>query len=190
MPSRLPRASSRRRRQQRRDEEEKKDANDNDPGLTRLEPELASSIDEIWPLQLVNLKDDDQMGILFQLLRSLPHVVQRYLDTCIFPETCAHQGLKLSACGQELGGDLLFRRRSRFCGNPSDLLPDELGRCHYESGTDGKMCTCTDGAAVMSVELLGDDWSVASLLLHVARCGRYEALIDTGKTCDTFQRFF
>ena len=61
---------------------------------------LASTIDELWPLQLVNLKDRDQMLVLYKLLHRLPHVLSHYLDSFIFPETCAHQGLKLSACGQ------------------------------------------------------------------------------------------
>jgi hypothetical protein len=61
---------------------------------------VASTIDELWPLQLINLKDRDQVWVLYKLLHRLPHVVSHYLDSFIFPETCAHQGLKLSACGQ------------------------------------------------------------------------------------------
>ena len=78
-----------------------------------------------------------QVGLLFRLLRKLPHVAQYYLYEFVFPVTCRHQGLKLSACGQALGGELLFRQRFGFSGTPSDLLPVELGRCHYERGSDG-----------------------------------------------------
>jgi hypothetical protein len=39
--------------------------------------------------------------------------------------------MKLSASGQELGGDLLFGRRLGFSGTPSTLLPEELGECHF-----------------------------------------------------------
>lgn len=45
-----------------------------------------------------------------------------------------HQQIKLSACGQEVGGDMLFSKRLGFSGTPSDLLPEELGRCGYEKG--------------------------------------------------------
>ena len=38
-----------------------------------------------------------------------------------------HQQMKLSACGQEVGGDMLFAKRLGFSGTPSDLLPEELG---------------------------------------------------------------
>lgn len=42
------------------------------------------------------------------------------------------QSSRLSASGQELGGDLVFGCRMAFSGTPSDLLPRELGICRYE----------------------------------------------------------
>ena len=73
-----------------------------------------------------------------------------------------HQTVKLSANAQELvcssplaarmracnaklalapaqGGDVLFKTRLGFSGTPSDLLPLELGHCHYAAGDDAKM---------------------------------------------------
>jgi hypothetical protein len=44
-----------------------------------------------------------------------------------------HQNLKLSASGQELGGDMLFGSRLGFSGTPSDLLPLELGTCQVRT---------------------------------------------------------
>ena len=38
------------------------------------------------------------------------------------------QQMKLSASGQELGGDLLFGRRLGFSGTPPTSLPEEAGR--------------------------------------------------------------
>ena len=78
-------------------------------------------------MQLVDLGDDEQCATLYRLLRRLPHVALHYLATHVFPTTCRHQGLKLSACGQALGGELLFKKRFGFSGTPSDLLPVELG---------------------------------------------------------------
>ena len=57
----------------------------------------------------------------------------------VFPDVMRHQGLKISASGQELGGEMIFSRRLGFSGTPSDLLPLELGECHFEKGSDGKM---------------------------------------------------
>ena len=100
---------------------------------------ISGMYDDLWPLQLIDLGDNEQMDLLYGLMQRLPHAILHYLDTYIFPECLQHQGLKLSACGQELGGDVLFGRRLGFSGTPSDLLPVELGRCHYEKGSDGKM---------------------------------------------------
>ena len=99
------------------------------------------AIQDIWPLQLVDLGDDEQCGTLYRLLRRLPHVALHYLATHVFPTTCRHQGLKLSACGQALGGELLFKKRFGFSGTPSDLLPVELGQCHYEKA---RVCSPPD----------------------------------------------
>ena len=50
-----------------------------------------------------------------------------------------YQRIKLSASGQEIGGDILFKRRVGFSGTPSALLPRELGETQYEKGADGLM---------------------------------------------------
>ena len=54
----------------------------------------------------------------------------------LFPLTIEQ---KVSASGQDLGGEMMFGRRVGFSGIPSDLLPEELGQCMYEEGTDGKI---------------------------------------------------
>jgi hypothetical protein len=78
--------------------------------------------DLIWPLQLVDLKDQEQFRVLYPLMFKLPHVVMYYLNEIIFPEVLAHQNLKLSTCGQELGGEMLFGRRIGFSGTPSVVI--------------------------------------------------------------------
>ena len=55
---------------------------------------------DLWPLQLLNPSDDEQIGVLFGLLGTLPHVIQHYLDNLAFPLTMQHQAHKLSANGQ------------------------------------------------------------------------------------------
>ncbi len=97
-----------------------------DEDMMRFE---TSGFDDIWPLQLIDPLDKTQMQLLFALMQRLPHIIGEYLDRLIFPPELAHQGAKLSASGQELGGDILFRTKLGFSGTPSDLLPVEFGKC-------------------------------------------------------------
>ena len=118
---------------------------------------LAASEHEVWPLQLVDLRDGDQVEELYRLMRLVPEVIEFYLDDYVFPKTAKHQGMKLSATGQELGGDLIFPRRLGFSGTPSDLLPLELGAPKFEPGTDAKvLATLTDVDVVSARDLGGD----------------------------------
>lgn len=127
----------------------------------------------IWPLQLIEPKDQEQFRILYPLLTKLPHVVVYYLNEIIFPEVLAHQGLKLSACGQELGGDMLFGRRIGFSGTPSDILPLELGSCQYERGSDGKVVHYLTSPEVVSCVNIPSGWNVHSILNYVATVRKY-----------------
>ena len=135
----------------------------------------------MWPLQLIDVVDGEQMTILQRLLRYLPQLIAHYLSSIIFPQTMLHQTLKLSANAQELGGDNLFQVRLGFSGTPSDLLPLELGRCQYAAGDDAKMLrvlTSTEHVTYMPLSL---EWSVDSLLDTIANASPpYNALIDTG----------
>jgi hypothetical protein len=78
--------------------------------------------DDIWPLHLLDLKDDHHMGVTYNLLRNIPQVIEYYLDSFVFPLTMEHHHEKISASGQDLGGEMLFGRRVGFSGTPSDLL--------------------------------------------------------------------
>ena len=137
---------------------------------------------EVWPLHLVDLGDEEQMGVLFALLRRQPQVVRHYLFHRVFPRTMEFQQMKLSVCGQELGGDLLFGRRLGFSGTPSDLLPVELVPCRYARGDDAQMLhVLTSPNVVRYATPLTADWSALSLLHSVANwTPPLHALIDTG----------
>jgi hypothetical protein len=123
----------------------------------------------IWPLQLIDPKDEEQFKVIYPLLYKLPHTVMYYLNDLIFPEVLAYQGLKLSACGQELGGDLLFSRKIGFSGTPSDILPLELGSCQYERGSDGKVIHYLTSAEIVSVFPVPPFWNAYSILDLVAK---------------------
>jgi hypothetical protein len=92
-----------------------------------------------------------------------------YLNDIIFPEVLAHQGLKLSACGQELGGDMLFGRRIGFSGTPSDILPLELGSCQYERGSDGRVVHYLTSTSIVQHVPIKAGWNTHSLLEFIAQ---------------------
>ncbi len=142
----------------------------------------ANGSDDMWPLRLLDLEDDEQMDAVFALLRRLPEVIWHCLHEKILPQVLRHQAMKLSASGQELGGDMLFRRRLGFSGTPSELLPLELGKCHYHKGTDGKLQHVLTSPSVVGITLIEPNWSVKSLLDSIANSTEpvFHALIDTG----------
>eukprot|EP01050_Picozoa_sp_SAG11_P001055 SAG11_NODE_43_length_20795_cov_11.860456_3_plen_1106_part_00 len=133
-------------------------------------------------LQLIDVADREQTDFIFCMFQKVPHVIQHYLYSIIFPETMEFQESRLSANGQELGGDLIFGTRLGFSGTPSDLLPLELQPCNYEQGDDANMLhvlTSTEVVHAFSVEV--SPWSVKTLLDAVARAEPpFNALIDTG----------
>ncbi len=125
--------------------------------------------DLIWPIQLVDAADKEQFKVLFPLLFRLPHSVMYYLNDLIFPEVLAYQGLKLSACGQELGGDMLFKKKIGFSGTPSDILPLELGSCQYERGSDGKVIHFLTSTEIVSISSIPPQWDAKSILDIIAK---------------------
>jgi hypothetical protein len=134
---------------------------------------------EVWPLRLVDVDDEEQFDLVYNLLHKLPELVYHYLRFHIFPQTLKHQGLKLSASGQDVGGNILADHRVGFSGTPSDLLPLELGECQYERGSDGAMLYTLCNPSICSVLFVPSNWNVRSLLDTIAQ-GPYHALIDTG----------
>jgi hypothetical protein len=137
--------------------------------------------DDIWPLHLLDLKDEQHMKVTYKLLQNLPHVIQYYLDNFVFPLTMEHHHEKISASGQDLGGEMLFGKRVGFSGTPSDLLPEELGQCQYDEGVDGQIINFLTSEAIVTSRLLGVDWSVAKLLDNVATARPpFHVLLDCG----------
>lgn len=130
--------------------------------------------DLIWPLQLVDIRDREQFKILYPILFKLPHAVMYYLNEIIFPEMLAHQGLKLSTCGQELGGDIMFGRRIGFSGTPSDILPLELGSCQYERGSDGKVVQFLTSPDIVETVLMPPAWNALSILDYIATVSNFK----------------
>eukprot|EP00656_Telonema_subtile_P053986 TRINITY_DN7933_c0_g3_i1.p1 TRINITY_DN7933_c0_g3~~TRINITY_DN7933_c0_g3_i1.p1 ORF type:complete len:609 (+),score=104.89 TRINITY_DN7933_c0_g3_i1:99-1925(+) len=138
---------------------------------------------EILPLKLLKQANEDEIKKVFKVLRQTPEVIHFYLSEAVFPAHMRHQNVKLSASGQELGGNIIFDRRVGFSGTPSDLLPIELGRCEYERGTDGQLIYTLTNPDVISIRNVRSGWTVQALLNFIAsqeKPYRYNALIDTG----------
>lgn len=72
---------------------------------------------EVVPLRLLKRSNDEQMKRLYNLLSNHPDTIHFYLENFIFPAYMDSKINKLSAAGQELGGEMLFKRRIGFSGN-------------------------------------------------------------------------
>ncbi len=137
--------------------------------------------DDIWPLHLLDLSDENHLEVTYNLLRNSSLILKFYLDTFVFPLVLEHHGEKIAASGQDLGGDMLFSRRVGFSGTPSDLLPEELGQCHYDEGVDGKIYHYLTSDKIMSSRSLGAEWSVTKILDAIIKSEPpFHVLIDTG----------
>jgi len=134
----------------------------------------------VLPLPLFQVNDPKQLERLYQLLRKEDRVITYYLRQHVFPACMNFQSIKISASGHELGSTLLFSKRIGFSGTPSNLLPNDLGECLYEPGSDGKIMHVLSSEEVVTVERKSD-WTAKSLLRDVAlSTPPIHALIDTG----------
>ncbi|KEG08962.1 NXN protein [Trypanosoma grayi] len=133
------------------------------------------------PLSQLQVTDEVAMHALHRRLRHLPEVVHYYLCSHVFPRTMNFQGMKISACGHELGSSMLFTQRIGFSGTPSNLLPLDLGECFYEPGSDGRVLSVLTDPAVVTAEVLPPDWMPLRVLDRIATAHPpYHALIDAG----------
>ena len=136
---------------------------------------------DILPLHLLDVCDVEYMELLFSLLSAKPLVIKYYLESLVFPDVTAHQPMKLSSNGQDVGGSMLFSKRIAFSGTPSSLLPLEMGDCVYQMGDDAKMLRALTEPSIVSTHALPPSWDVKSVLDAVASLDPPAlALIDTG----------
>ena len=134
----------------------------------------------ILPLPLYQPSDAKQFSSLYRLSHDLPHLIHYYLCQHIFPATMNFQETKISACGHELGSSILFDGRIGFSGTPSNLMPQDLGECQYEPGSDGRVVHVLTDPEVVGASV-HSDWSVPELLEKIATSDPpFHALIDSG----------
>merc|ERR1712137_1086447 len=122
----------------------------------------------VLPLPLFQPNDRKQLSRLFTMTRRLPELIHYLLQQHIFPSCMNFQKLKVSACGHELGSDILFGKRIGFSGTPSNLLPVDLGTCQYEPRSDGKIIHVLTSPQVTSASKK-QEWSARSLLRDMAK---------------------
>merc|ERR1712137_1114356 len=135
----------------------------------------------ILPLPLFQPTDKKQLDRLFTMIHRLPELIHYLLQQHIFPACMNFQKLKVSACGHELGSDILFGKRIGFSGTPSNLLPVDLGTCQYEPRSDGRIIHVLTSPQVTSACKKEDQRTARSLLRDMARSDPpIHALIDTG----------
>eukprot|EP00931_Biecheleriopsis_adriatica_P057927 TRINITY_DN3440_c1_g1_i1.p1 TRINITY_DN3440_c1_g1~~TRINITY_DN3440_c1_g1_i1.p1 ORF type:complete len:2068 (-),score=475.91 TRINITY_DN3440_c1_g1_i1:13-5871(-) len=133
------------------------------------------------PLEWIDSRDESQVSFVFNVLSRSPFFMEFYLHDNVFPELLRHTDAKLSATGQDLGGEVLCGTRLGFTGTPNDLLPRALGKCHYAQGDDAKMLNTLSDGLVVDVSSVEEGWSAKSLLKRVAtHQPPLSALIDVG----------
>ncbi|CAE7582610.1 unnamed protein product [Symbiodinium natans] len=132
-------------------------------------------------LSKIDGRDSSQVELVFDVLKNSPFLMEFYLNDVVFPVVLRHADSKLSANGQDLGGEVLCSNRLGFSGTPNDLLPLALGKCQYARGDDAKMLTTLSDPLVVDVALVDDGWSARTLLSLVATHEPpFNALIDVG----------
>ncbi|CAE7712147.1 unnamed protein product [Symbiodinium sp. CCMP2592] len=141
----------------------------------------------VWPLELLDINDPEQVQLVYDVLRYSPMAIRHLLEHHVFlAGTLDRNETQLTACGQELAGPQLFKQCLGFSGTPNDLLPKSMGRCIYAEGDDGKVLQVLSSTQHVSVVELGR-WSPVQILDIVAKTRssrgnrpKYHALIDSG----------
>jgi len=105
-------------------------------------------------------------------------VIQWYLEQLAFPQHMRFQNQQSSSRRQELGAHVLFQKRIELSGTPTELLPADLGRCHFAAGDDTAMFTTLTEPKIMSIRQVQWNWAVKSLPEGVVT--EEVVLIDTG----------
>jgi hypothetical protein len=134
----------------------------------------------ILPLELFDPNDGRQGQLLWSLLRRQRAVISFFIRKFVFPQCLHHKHRKISATGEELGGETVFKVRLGFSGTPSTLLPTSLGQCDFEPGTEGQIARVLSDPRVVSARTF-DDWSVEDILTSIATAEPpIHAIIDIG----------
>jgi hypothetical protein len=147
-------------------------------------------MNSVWPLELVDVRDTEQISKLYQLLSHSVKASIHFLFNCAFPEALDHTPSVLVSSGQELGGEGLFGNRMGFSGTPNDLLPKGMGQCAYDLGCDGRIAaTLASSSVVVGLEVLDPEWRPRTLLQRIVSEGKAHALIDCGALVTNLTNF-
>lgn len=123
---------------------------------------------------------DDQFSKVFSLVRETPGAISYFLQKFVFPKVLKFHDEKISAGAQELGGDILFKRRLGFSGTPNSLLPRGLA-LDTDPAADAEILLCLTNPEVMKINDNPDkNWTAESILDEIGNKMNCHALIDTG----------
>ncbi|CAK8991914.1 Uncharacterized protein SCF082_LOCUS2863 [Durusdinium trenchii] len=151
-----------------------------DPKYLVLSDRSDSETQLVPPLEWLDSSDASQVALVYSVMKTSPFLMEFHLHQ-VFPALLKHADAKLSANGQDLGGEVLSSSRLGFSGTPNDLLPRSLGQCRYAQGDDAKMLTTLSDPLVVQVSLVEEGWNAQRLLQRVAtHQPPLNALIDVG----------
>ena len=92
---------------------------------------------EVWPLQLVDPRDAEQVEELFRLMRRVPEVIEHYLDKHVFPETAQAPGHEAERHRPGARRRPAVPAAARVFGDAGGLAPAGAGRAQVRD-RDGR----------------------------------------------------
>ena len=139
------------------------------------------------PLDVLKPSNEEEMGLVFEILKSSSAVIDYFMDNILFPKFMKFQKVKLHASAQEIGSQVMFKNRLGFSGTPSNVIPKLLGDCEFEPGSQARIIATMTEGKIVNHEFVESGWTAKSILTMIAQArdsdgvsAKYNALIDTG----------
>ena len=130
------------------------------------------------PIDMINPEEPATLARLHAGISRSPQAIDVYLDRVVYPRALKFAPQKLSACGQEIGNNVVFAGCLGFTGTSDDLVPSATRVQHAIEDTTTILHTLCDTRVTSAVEL-PPKWTAAGTLDLVADAG-FDALIDAG----------
>ena len=119
-------------------------------------------------LDILKISNDEEMALVFDVLKSHSEVIDYYLHTILFPKFMRFQKVKLQASAQEIGSQMMFHNRLGFSGTPSNVIPKLLGDCEFEPGSQARIIATMTNPDVVTHEFMDSNWNAQKILDKIA----------------------
>ena len=119
-------------------------------------------------LDILQISNDEEMKLVFDVLKSHSEVVDYYLNTILFPKFMRFQKVKLQASAQEIGSQMMFHNRLGFSGTPSNVIPKLLGDCEFEPGSQARIIVTMTDPKIVTHEFMDSTWNAQKILDKIA----------------------